>query len=369
MVVLSGLASALVAATYFSDALAHPDHKDPVLQRRALYEQTFHTKNGARSVQACSGTAASIELQKQAAVRRAATAQRLREERGLTGAPMRHRRDLVDVEKWMQVDHDRTADHDFSADTPPSEVFGTTKPCVLTPEGATGPYFVAQELLRTNIAETQPGVPLYLDWQFIDVSTCGPAADLIVDTWAANSTGQYSGVSDPTEYSGLNTTFLRGVQQTDADGVVQFTTIFPGHYWNRATHQHVLTHTGGTLLPNGTYAGGHVSHIGQLYFDASLRAVVEAAAPYNTNDLPLTTNEEDVWIGPSATDVVDPFFDYVLLGDKIEDGILAWMSMAVDGSANWDAFAGPAAFWTEDGGRDNPDGGWGGMFPTPPAKV
>lgn len=86
MVVLSGLASALVAATFFSSALAHPDHKDPVLQRRALYEQAFHTKNGARSIQACSGTAASVELQKQAAVRRAATAQRLREERGLTGS-------------------------------------------------------------------------------------------------------------------------------------------------------------------------------------------------------------------------------------------------------------------------------------------
>ncbi|OBT66809.1 hypothetical protein VE03_04090 [Pseudogymnoascus sp. 23342-1-I1] len=367
MVVLSGLASALVVATYFSSALAHPNHKDPALQRRALYEQAFHTKNGARSLQACSGTAASVELQKQAAVRRAATAQRLREERGLTGTPMRHRRDLVDVEKWMQVDHDRTASHDFTSTTPPSEVFGTTAPCILTPEGATGPYFVAQELLRTNIAETQPGIPLYLDWQFIDISTCLPA-DLIVDTWSANATGQYSGVSDPTEYSGLNTTFLRGVQQTDADGVVQFTTIFPGHYWNRATHQHVLTHSGGALLPNGTYAGGHVSHIGQLYFDASLRAVVEAAEPYNTNTLPLTTNEEDVWIGPSATDVVDPFFDYVLLGERIEDGILAWMEMAVDGTANWDAVAGPAAFWTEEGGRDNPDGGWAGMFPTPEAR-
>ncbi|ELR05219.1 hypothetical protein GMDG_01657 [Pseudogymnoascus destructans 20631-21] len=135
-------------------ALAHPDHKDPVLLRRALGEQAFHTKNGARSLQACSGSAASIELQKQAALRRAATAQRLREERGLTG------------------------------------IFGTTSPCILTPKGATGPYFIAQELLRTNIAEDQPGVPIYLDWQFIDVSTCGPA-DLIVDTWSANSTKIY----------------------------------------------------------------------------------------------------------------------------------------------------------------------------------
>ncbi|OAF55541.1 hypothetical protein VC83_07724 [Pseudogymnoascus destructans] len=154
-----------------------PHHKDPVLLRRALGEQAFHTKNGARSLQACSGSAASIELQKQAALRRAATAQRLREERGLTGTRMRHRRDLVDVEKLMQVSHDRTSSHDFTPSTPPLR-------------SATGPYFIAQELLRTNIAEDQPGVPIYLDWQFIDVSTCGPA-DLIVDTWSANSTKIY----------------------------------------------------------------------------------------------------------------------------------------------------------------------------------
>ena len=86
MVVLSGLASALVAATHFSSTLAHPDHADPVLLRRALGEQALHTKNGARSLQACSGSAAAVELQKQAAMRRAATAQRLREERGLTGS-------------------------------------------------------------------------------------------------------------------------------------------------------------------------------------------------------------------------------------------------------------------------------------------
>lgn len=29
--------------------------------------------------------------------------------------------------------------------------------------------------------------------------------------------------------SNLNNTFLRGIQQTDSDGVVQFSTIFPGH--------------------------------------------------------------------------------------------------------------------------------------------
>jgi hypothetical protein len=205
---------------------------------------------------------------------------------------------------------------------------------------------------------------MHLDLQFIDVATCRPA-DLVVDVWSANATGQYSGVSDPTQHSGLNTTWLRGVLQSDADGVVQFDTLFPGHYAGRATHEHVLAHSGGAILPNGTYAGGRVSHIGQLYFDEALRDVVEAAYPYNTNTLPKSRNLDDFWIAPSATPESDPFLEYVLLGERIEDGILAWMSIGVNASADWSALGGPASNWAADGGHDNPGGGWGGMFPKP----
>lgn len=48
--------------------------------------------------------------------------------------------------------------------------------------------------------------------------------------------GNGVGYSDP---ANLDTTFLRGIQQTDADGAVQFDTLFPGHYTGRAPHTHV----------------------------------------------------------------------------------------------------------------------------------
>lgn len=73
-----------------------------------------------------------------------------------------------------------------------------------------------------------------------------------------------SGNGNEDDTSNLNNTFLRGLQATDSDGVAQFTTIFPGHYAGRATHMHVVSHIGGTVLSNGTYTGGNVTHIGML---------------------------------------------------------------------------------------------------------
>jgi len=92
---------------------------------------------------------------------------------------------------------------------------------------------------------------MHLELQFIDTSNCKPIPHLAVDVWACNSTGVYSGI-DPTVWAGeagLNSTYLRGIQITDHDGVVEFDTLFPGHYTGRATHQHVITHINSTTLP------------------------------------------------------------------------------------------------------------------------
>jgi protocatechuate 3,4-dioxygenase beta subunit len=74
---------------------------------------------------------------------------------------------------------------------------------------------------------------LHLELQFIDTTTCEPVEDLLIDIWSCNSTGVYSGI-DTLQLNlgvqgGVNTTFLRGLQVTDTDGVVEFDTLFPGH--------------------------------------------------------------------------------------------------------------------------------------------
>lgn len=78
-------------------------------------------------------------------------------------------------------------------------------------------------------------------------------------------------------------------------------------------------------------SSGSVQHIGQLFFDMSLLKQVEATYPYNTNTQDWTTNSEDSILSEeTATDGVDPVVEYILLGDDITDGVLAWISMGVD---------------------------------------
>lgn len=47
---------------------------------------------------------------------------------------------------------------------------------------------VTGELVRRSIREDQPGVPLDLDIQLIDVNTCEPMVGAYVDVWNCNAT-------------------------------------------------------------------------------------------------------------------------------------------------------------------------------------
>jgi protocatechuate 3,4-dioxygenase beta subunit len=60
-----------------------------------------------------------------------------------------------------------------------------------------------------------------------------------VEIWQCDATGNYS------EYGSQTTqTYLRGIQTTNGNGEVTFTTIYPGWYQGRATHIHIEVKTG-----------------------------------------------------------------------------------------------------------------------------
>lgn len=145
-------------------------------------------------------------------------------------------------------------------------------------------------------------------------------------------------------------------------------------------HVHVVAHLNVEVLPNNTLTGGNVAHIGQLFFDQALVDEVEKAAPYKTNKNFITRNEQDHVVKYETADTTsDPFFHYTLLGDSIEDGILAWITIGVDTSKDYEAQCG--AELSEKGGKmckitgnfgipgvgpgGFPPGGPGG-FPPPP---
>jgi protocatechuate 3,4-dioxygenase beta subunit len=150
--------------------------------------------------------------------------------------------------------------------------------CILTPEQTEGPYYIPKEKVRSNLVEKRPGTALRLRLVVVNASTCKPIKGAAVDIWHCDAGGIYSGFmsastggpsgSGPTDHH----TFLRGIQFTDAKGVVQFHTLYPGWYRGRTVHIHVKVHLGS--------ATGHVVHTGQLFFPDSLTSKVYRAAPY-----------------------------------------------------------------------------------------
>ncbi|KAJ2898265.1 hypothetical protein MKZ38_004033 [Zalerion maritima] len=340
------LAGAIAGANI---AAAHPghDHSQEQVQRRE-----FFGARGRRDLSHCADKLRARGVEARNVKRRAELVKSAALKRGLKPR---------DLEDYIDVDHESTEDYDLSTD--PSTLFSGNNSCVLSPEVTEGPYYVSGEYIRTNINDDQSGVDMTVDTQVIDVNTCEPVADAYVEIWHCNSTGVYSGVvasgngvgdSDP---SNLDNTFHRGVQLTDEDGVVNFETMFPGHYTGRTTHIHVMVHLNAEAQANGTLIDTTAAHVGQMFFDQSLISEVETTSPYSTNTQSLLTNEEDGILGEEAA-TSDPFMEYVLLGDSVEDGLLAWLAFGIDTSYSGEVSA--AATLTEDGGVANEGSGSGG---------
>lgn len=155
--------------------------------------------------------------------------------------------------------------------------------CILSPEETLGPFFIDVGLARTDVREDNDGTELRLVLQLVDVDGCTPIRDAVVNIWHTDARGAYSGF--PNQPGGLDTTgetFLRGFQITDANGRVEFTTIYPGWYTGRTPHIHVRIHLDATTVL-----------VTQVYFPEDVTDAVYAQAPYSTRPDRDTTNSED----------------------------------------------------------------------------
>ena len=87
-------------------------------------------------------------------------------------------------------------------------------------------------------------------------------------------------------------TFLRGIQITAADGSARFHTVFPGFYMGRTNHIHFKVRLNGSLASH-TYAAGHTSHVGQVFFPEELAVTLMQQPPYSNHHIHRTTQRED----------------------------------------------------------------------------
>lgn len=199
-------------------------------------------------------------------------------------------------------------------------LMGAAEVCRLAAEQEEGPFYVPGEMVRSKIDEGKAGVPLELKLVVLDARTCRPLVNAAVDLWHCDAMGLYAGFtkqngfgpggppppgSGPEERGGPppggmppkmkpsdKLTFLRGIQMTDAQGAVRFTTVFPGFYQGRTNHIHFKVRVGGHA-EGKSYAPGHTSHTGQVFFPEEIATELMRHEPYSLHTIHRTTQAED----------------------------------------------------------------------------
>ncbi|EKD15302.1 uncharacterized protein L3040_001670 [Drepanopeziza brunnea f. sp. 'multigermtubi'] len=363
MVYISKFAGAVAAAYLASLVVAHPgEHHDLEDIKQQIKARDQMASAAKRSIDTCSTSVKARELNSRSLARRAEAVRDLRQKRNIQSKPQKYRRDLATLEAFEAVNHNQTDALYYDSSTEEATVYSASTSTVLSPEVTDGPYYILGELIRKNVTEGQIGIPLYLEVQYVDITTCEPVPEIYVDIWNCNATGLYSGVVATGNEESWDTTFLRGIQATDSDGVASFETIFPGHYDGRATHTHLLSHSNVTVMANGTIQGGAVSHIGQLFWQETLRSAVEETYPYNTNTQAITSNADDMWSIVQAGTNYDPYPEYIYLGNGIEEGLFAWIQIGINVTADQSSSSYYAVAGTiqADGGHQNTESGVGG---------
>ena len=140
--------------------------------------------------------------------------------------------------------------------------------CVLTTTATDGPFFFPSPL-RHDVREDRVGVDFDFKMQLVRHGDCAPIEGANIEIWHCDAEGRYSGYPEEMSHDlwksamflknnadwdredlhaepVTESKYLRGRQVTDADGWVNFLSVFPGWYAGRVPHVHVKA-----FLPNG----------------------------------------------------------------------------------------------------------------------
>lgn len=150
-----------------------------------------------------------------------------------------------------------TSSSSSSTSTSSTSSSSTSGSCSVIPSETAGPYpgdgtnsnssgvvnvLTLSGIVRSDIRSsvgglsgTATGVPMTVKLKLVNTaSSCASLAGYAIYLWHCTQGGDYSLYSS----SILNQNYLRGVQVTDSNGEVTFTTIFPGCYSGRWPHIH-----------------------------------------------------------------------------------------------------------------------------------
>ncbi|HHX80676.1 MAG TPA: protocatechuate dioxygenase [Acholeplasmataceae bacterium] len=161
--------------------------------------------------------------------------------------------------------------------------------CLLTTETGPGPFFIPESIYRIDITEGQTGIGLFIGLKIVNASNCSNLHRAKVEIWQANAEGEYSGFSllEEGETPPLKPTnqerWLRGWQESDHLGFVEFKTIYPGKYLNRTNHIHLrISYQDQVLLTT------------QVFFPQNINDFVSTISPYDQNPRFVTNYNDPV---------------------------------------------------------------------------
>jgi protocatechuate 3,4-dioxygenase beta subunit len=210
---------------------------------------------------------------------------------------------------------------------PVSYSFDETGQCLLSATMTEGPYYVDEALVRRDVRDGRPGKEFLLRLKIVDAKTCEATPSATVDIWHCDADGNYSaapalGSEERTSAGHLKPIsgerFLRGRQTANADGIVEFVTIYPGWYRGRTPHIHFKVHVGEREVATS-----------QLFFANALSTEVYATPPYAAHGVADTTNDSDgVLRGVDRADGVWP--KVVRDGERLVGTLTVGVARATD---------------------------------------
>ena len=179
-----------------------------------------------------------------------------------------------------------------SAASAAPESSSTNGSCTVTPTETAGPFPSLNSLFRSDIREGKSGTLLTLTIKVVNSNAaCAAVPNADVEIWHVDAAGQYS------EYgSQAAQTYLRGIQTTNGNGEVTFTTIYPGWYQGRATHIHAEVTIGGVSRK-----------VTQIAFPEAVNDAVHTSGVYASRGKNLMTNLADgIFADSLASELVVP---------------------------------------------------------------
>ena len=164
--------------------------------------------------------------------------------------------------------------------------------CAVTPTETAGPFPSLTDFFRSDIRESKAGTVLTLTIKVVNASSgCTPVGNANVEIWHVDAAGNYSQYGTQ-----ASQTYLRGIQTTNANGEVVFTTVYPGWYQGRATHIHAEVTIGGRSVK-----------VTQIAFPESINNTVHGSGVYaSRGSNPMSNLSDGIFADSLSAELVTP---------------------------------------------------------------